>query len=89
VGMCNHYGRDLQMMPLDNFQDSAGIVAGIDDNRFAGLRVANNMAIALQHSDRKDFVNEFLRFPHTPQYNICRTGFSLLVLSFSRQNQTG
>jgi hypothetical protein len=62
----NHNGRDLQMMPLDNFQDSCGIVARIDDDRFAGPRVTDNVAIALQHADREDFVNEFLGFPHTP-----------------------
>jgi hypothetical protein len=30
------------------------------------------VAIALQHANRKDFVNEFLGFRHTLQYNIGR-----------------
>jgi hypothetical protein len=47
------------MMALDDFQDSAGIVTGIDHDGFAGLRIADDVAIALQHADREDFVNEF------------------------------
>ena len=76
VRVRHHDGRDLQMMPLDHFQDSRRIVARIDDDRFAGLRIADDVAIALQHADRKNFVNQFLSFLHTAQYNIgiaCRT----------------
>ena len=62
----------LSLMPLDHFEDSVCIVTGINDNRFARIWVTDNVAITLQHADREDFVNEFLRFRHTPQYNIAR-----------------
>jgi hypothetical protein len=71
------------MMALDDFQDPAGFVAGIDDDRFAGLGIAYNVAIALQHADREDFVNKFLSVVHTAQYNICRTRFSWFALAAS------
>ena len=37
VRVRDHDGRDFQSMPLDHFQDSRGIVARIDDDRFAGF----------------------------------------------------
>ncbi len=55
----NRDGGDFQMMPVNYFQDSGGIVARVDDDCFAGLRVADDVAIALQHADRENFVNEF------------------------------
>src|SRR5882672_12594266 len=70
VRVRNHDGRDFQMIPLDNFQDSAGIVPRIDDDRFKRFWITDNVAIALQHANRKDFVNEFLGFRHTLQYTI-------------------
>ncbi len=68
VSVRDHDGRDFQMMTLDNFQDSDSIVAGIDDDCFARLQVADNVAIALEHADWKDFVNEFRAFWHENQY---------------------
>ena len=70
VRMREDDGRDLQMVPLDYVQNFAGIVSGIDHDGFAGLRIADNVAVALQHADRKNFVDEFFGVPHTPQYNI-------------------
>ena len=49
----------FKSMPLDNFQNCFGVVAGIDDDGFVRLRISDNVAIALQHADRKDFVDEF------------------------------
>ena len=60
VRVRNDDSLNFQMVPLDDFEDSRRVVTGIDDDRFAGLRIADNVAIALQHSHRKYFVNEFL-----------------------------
>jgi hypothetical protein len=85
MGVRNRDGRYLQMMLSDHFQDSAGIVARIDNDRFARQRVTDNVAIALQHADRKDFVNEFLGFRHTLQYNIGGPSQNGFVPSFVSQ----
>jgi hypothetical protein len=37
------------------------------------------VAIALQHTDREDFVDEFWGFEHAVQYSIGRTGFRVCV----------
>jgi len=50
---------NFQLMRAQNFQDALGFVAGIDDDGFASCRVAQNRAVTLQQSHRKDFVDEF------------------------------
>ena len=47
------------MVPVNHFQDSGGIVARVDDDCFTGLRVADDVAVALQHADGENFVDEF------------------------------
>jgi hypothetical protein len=70
VRVRHHDGHDFEVVPLDHFQNAGGIVAGIDDDRFPRPGVTDNMAIALQHADRKDFVNQFFVFPHTPNITL-------------------
>src|ERR1700722_2925074 len=53
-------GSHFQMMAVDGFQNSRGVVAGIDHDCFAGLRIADDVAIALQQSYWEDFVDEVL-----------------------------
>ena len=50
---------NVNLMAMNDLQDSLGVIAGIDDQSFARFWVADNVAIALQHSDRQDFVNDF------------------------------
>jgi len=50
-----------QLVATDDIEDPLGVVAGIDYQSLARSWVADNMTIALQHSDRKDFVDEFGR----------------------------
>ena len=57
-------GCHFQMMAVDCFQNSRGVVAGIDHDCFAGLWIADDVAIALQHSYWEDFVDEFLGPAH-------------------------
>jgi hypothetical protein len=45
----------LEVMLLEDFDDLHRILAGIDDDRFAGFLVAENRAIALEHPDGKCF----------------------------------
>ncbi len=70
VRVSDHDCHDLQVMALDHFHDSRGIVARIDDNCFARVRIAHDVAIALQHSHGENFVDEFFGFGHRLQYNI-------------------
>src|ERR1700688_3441337 len=70
VRMRHHDCCNFQMMSLDHFQDTRRVVARIDDDCFAGLWISDDMAIALQHADGKDFVNESWWFPHVVQYSI-------------------
>src|ERR1700739_1045576 len=64
VRVSNHNRSDVQIVPLNHVQNSAVIFTGIDDDRLASLRVTDDWAIALQHSDRKDFVDQLLRISH-------------------------
>jgi hypothetical protein len=43
-----------------------GVIARIDYQSVARFRIADNMAIALQHPDGEDFMNEFGGFRHGP-----------------------
>src|SRR5579871_3316043 len=58
------------MMLFDQRENAPSVIAGIDDDRFAGFLVANDMAVALQHANRKDFVDESLWLLHTVHYSI-------------------
>jgi len=55
---------------MDDLKDPIGVVARINHQGVASFWIANNVAIALQHSNRKYFVNEFRCFLHGPQYSI-------------------
>ena len=50
-------GFDAQRVAREDLQDLGNVVAGIDNDGFARLLVAENGAVALQHSDRQNFVN--------------------------------
>ncbi len=63
----HHDGGYFQMMAGDYFQYSRRVVARIDYDGLAGLRVSYDVAIALQHSYGKDFVDQISRFGHTVQ----------------------
>ena len=53
---------NLQVMALNDLQDSFGVVARIDHDSVARVRVADNVAIALQHANGKDLMNKFCGF---------------------------
>jgi len=59
-------GADLQAVLPENLLDTPDFVAWVHDDCFVRYGIAQNRAIALQHSDRNDFMNQFLR--HRPQY---------------------
>ena len=61
---------NAQFVPLDDIENTRGIVARINHQSFVCLRIADNVAIALQHSHRQDFVNQFCGFGHGSQYSI-------------------
>ena len=61
--------RNLQLVAAKQLQGFGYIVARIDNNSFLGARVSNNMTIALQHTDGKNFVNKFSSTRHKIQYN--------------------
>jgi fructose-bisphosphate aldolase, class II len=49
---------DVQAMLAQNFQNPLDLIARIDHDRLARLRVAQNRAITLQHPHRNYFVNQ-------------------------------
>ncbi len=57
VSMSDHDLLDFQVMFFDQSENVIDIVAGVDHHRFASDIVPDDGAIALQGSDRKDFVN--------------------------------
>jgi hypothetical protein len=57
VRVRDHDGFHFQRMPLDHFQDSLRVVTRVDNDRFARLRIADDVTITLQHADGEDFVN--------------------------------
>lgn len=42
-----------------DLQNPIGFIPGIDNEGFSRLRIADDRAIALQHADRQDFVDDF------------------------------
>src|ERR1700722_17307792 len=52
---------ELQIMPAQNFEDAVHFIAGIHDDCFFSSGIAEDRAIALQHPDRDDFVDQFFR----------------------------
>jgi hypothetical protein len=57
MGMRDYDGFHGEAVSRDNFEDAGDLVAGVDYDGLACLLVAENRAIALQHSYRKHFVN--------------------------------
>ena len=64
VSMRDDNGRDFEAMVLDDLEDPLRFIARIDDDGFVSYGIADDVAIALQHADGKNFVNEFLQFAH-------------------------
>jgi hypothetical protein len=65
-------GGNTQLVAMDDLEYPLGVVARINHQGVASFWIANNVAITLQHSNRKYFVNEFGCFLHGPQYSIGR-----------------
>jgi len=59
-----------------DFENSPGIVARVDDNSVARFGVSDNVAIAPQHANGEDFVDEVRGIRHENKYNIQGRGFS-------------
>ena len=59
MGVGDHDGLHREPVPVQDFGDVRDIIAWIDDNGLAGLLVAENRAVALQHADRKNLVNHY------------------------------
>jgi len=55
-------GNDVQAQFLDASNDLVAVIARVDDDAFAGLAAAQNVAVGLQHADGKALYNH-LRFP--------------------------
>jgi len=70
--VCDDDRRDPQLMTLNDAEDPLGVVPRINYQSVACFWVADNVAIALQQSDRKNFMNKFGRFQHAPKYSIGR-----------------
>ncbi len=47
----------VKPVPVQDFGDVRDIIAWIDDDGLAGLLVAENRAVALQHPNRQNLVN--------------------------------
>jgi hypothetical protein len=50
-------GLQLEPVALENLQNAADLVAGIDHHGLAGLLVSEDGAVALQRTDRQDLVD--------------------------------
>ena len=48
-----------QLVATDDVEDPLGVVPGINNQSLVRFWIADNMAIALQHSNRENFVDEF------------------------------
>ena len=57
MGVGDEDGLDLEVVAVERGQDGLRLIAGVDDNGFASFRVADDMAVALEKADGKDFVN--------------------------------
>jgi len=55
--MRDHYLFDSQMMFFSDCNDGADIVSGVYDHTFMRAFVADDGAIALEHPNRKNFMN--------------------------------
>src|SRR6266849_1347769 len=66
-------------MALDDFQNSLGVIAWVDDHGLARFGISDDVAIALQHADREDFVNRAGGVGHEKQYSIDQAGYSCCI----------
>ena len=60
VGVGDHDGLDGEPMPVQDRQDVLDLVARIDHDRLPSGLVAEDRAVALQHSDGKNFMDHFI-----------------------------
>jgi hypothetical protein len=60
IDMGMGYGDDFdgQRVALENFQNSIDFFARVDDDGFAGRFVADDRAVAAEHADGDDFVDQ-------------------------------
>lgn len=56
VGVGADDGADFQIVAEQNFEDALDFVSGVHDDGFAGRRIAQDGAIALEQADGDDFV---------------------------------
>ena len=52
-------GGNTQLVAMDDLEDPLGVIARINYQSVESFWIADNVAIALQQSNRKYFVNEF------------------------------
>ena len=62
VGVGTYDGFDGEAVAAEEFEDAGDFVAGVDDQRFAREGIADDRAIALQHSDGNGDVDQALRY---------------------------
>ena len=62
VDVCvrHHDAGDSELVALEHREDVIGLVARVDDQRLAGLLVAQNRAVACQQPHRQDLMNHIL-----------------------------
>ena len=64
---------NFQVKAIYDFHDPFGVSAGIDHDCCVRVRVAYNVAIALQHADGKYFMDEVCGFSHLGKYSSHRS----------------
>ncbi len=69
-------GADFQVVAREDFEDALDFVAGIDDQGFMRFGIAHDRAVALEHANGEDFVDQ--AFGHWVEYSIGVGGASLL-----------
>ncbi len=57
VAVSDDDGFDFELVPIEDLGDVFDICAGVDDDGFAALLIAEDGAITLQHPDGKNLVN--------------------------------
>ena len=71
----DHDRADFQVMAVEDFEYSFRVIARIDHDSVARVRVADDVAIALQHAHGQNFVNQFCAVSGMDyQYSIGRLG---------------
>src|SRR5246127_1193912 len=81
VGVSADDGLNVEFVPAEKIEDALDLITRVDDNRFAGDRIADDGTVALKHAHRQLDIDHFLlgsvwhalgprRFAHPMEYII-------------------